>query len=180
MAQAQPAQAQTARPRLEPSADVTVAYHYDSIGSGGSPGRRVYAWLAAARQVRIQETSVDGPSAPDYVVVDLAGRRGFRVDPTAGTTTAGDYLELSRGMPVTLPPGVRFTRMRQERMLGLPCTRWRMTLPGQWSGTTCVTADGVTLQFESTGAFYMARSEGMTATSVTYAEQDPARFQPPR
>jgi hypothetical protein len=74
-----------------------------------------------------------------------------------------------------LPASASFRREGTATVAGHRCTIWSYQDGGN-QGRACVTDEGVMLRAEGTS---QGRSGGMEATQVTFAAQDPRRFQRP-
>ncbi|WP_270939204.1 hypothetical protein [Falsiroseomonas oryzae] len=164
---AAPALAQD-RPPLTPTRDVTVTYR--SIGSGvpaGMPPMTI-SWLAAQGLMRNDMPGMG------WVVADPRSGRAFMV------------MEQARAiMDVPMPPSVEqqmnsptvtFRREGSATVAGHACTIWLMQ-DGPNQARSCITAEGVMLRAEGT---HQGQTSGIEATQVSFAAQDPARFQRPQ
>jgi hypothetical protein len=161
------AQAQEA-PRLEPTRDVAVTYR---IVGQGAQGQVNLAWRASSRQARL-----DNPDG-SFLVADLAAGTGFMASDRERQLMVLPAPPPNAGVPGLVPPGGHFTREGTDRVAGIECTNWRVELPEGGRGRVCVTADGVVLR--SVGSAAGQPEQGLEATSVTFAPQNPARFNRP-
>lgn len=145
------------RPPGEPSRDVAVICR----GFSGRPLRM--AWLAAERTSRMEAD--DGT----WSVRDRRSNRGFMVIDRIRTMLDTSGIDATRLEP---GPDAVFEREGTDTVAGQACTVWRMR-EGELDARTCVTEGGVLLRQEAMGLH-------MEAVRVSYARQDPRRFQPPR
>lgn len=170
LALALPAAAQD-RPPMQPGRDVAVTYRAE----GGPPGQASQAemrlsWLNAERKMRM-----DLPGGIGWSVTDTATGATFMVQ-EAQRVVMRMPPDPSRPNPMQPPADMRFTRRGTETILGHSCTVWGFA-GAEGEGEACVTADGVMLR--SKGNAPGAGAGSMTATAVSFAAQDPARFRPP-
>ena len=164
------AQAQTptqARPPSFPTRDVVVSYRVLGNASPQVPREFTVAALAAEGRLRMES-----PSMPAWA---LADRR------TGRTEMVMDSMRVVTPSPVRQDEAMRYLRMVESAGLtrtgtatqaGTRCTNYRFDEGGQ-RGTACLTADGVLLRGVN------ERGEGLEATRVEYARQDPSRFRVP-
>jgi hypothetical protein len=164
---AMPAAAQD-RPAMLPTRDVAVTYRFTGAAAGQGMAGMSMSWLAAQQLMRNDMGGVG------WSVVDHRNQRGFMVMEQMRMVMD---LPMQQAMQQFGPQANgNFTREGTTTVAGLPCTTWRFENP-QGQGRACITADGVTLRSEGT---FQGHSGGMEATQVTYAAQDPARFQRPQ
>lgn len=161
-----PAAAQD-QPALTPMRDVAVTYR--QIGGGGQPGMPsiVIAWNAGSGLMR---SEVPGMG---WTVMDLRSGGGFVV-----MEQMRMVMDLPAGQVPQLQGQSSKASFRQEgtaTVAGLPCTIWAVQ-DGPSQGRSCITEDGVMLRAE--GA-HQGQAGGMEAIAVSFAPQDPARFQRP-
>ncbi len=145
------------RPPIYPTRDVTVTY----AGGPGVPPVRM-SWLAAQHLAR-------GDMAPGIWSLH---------DESAHTTVmVNDAEKAVLDMPMPDPteigsqPDARFTREGTDTVGGQTCTIWDVQTQGV-DAKICKTADGVLLRTDGMGM-------AITATTVKYGPQDPARFHVP-
>jgi hypothetical protein len=132
----------------------------------------VLSWSQARRAVRI-----DHPGG-NWMVADLNGRRGFMVSDPQRQMMNLPPPPTEGGLPGLIPPGGRFVRGETERVANTECTVWRVEMPDNSQGRTCITTDGVVLR--SVGSAGPGQPEqGLEAVSVSYAPQAASRFSPP-
>lgn len=157
------AQAQD-RPMLFPQRDVTITYRLPD-----NAGEMQVSWLAARRLMR-----TDMPGGVGFGVMDMQAGTGFMA-----MTRERMLMDIPRGQFLgrTLAPSerARFTREGQDRIANTPCTIWRVEDQGE-ATRVCMTADGISLRAEGINR----PNSRVEATAVTYAAQDPARFQRPQ
>lgn len=163
---AAPAVAQD-QPPLTPTRDVAVTYR--QIAGGGPQGMPpiIIAWNAAAGLMR---SEVPGMG---WTVMDLRAGRGFMV-----MEQMRMVMDMPAGQAPQLPGQSSKASFRREgtaTIAGLPCTIW-FVQDGPSQGRSCITDEGVMLRAEGT---HHGQSGGMEATQVSFAPQDPARFQRP-
>jgi len=166
-----PAAAQD-RPPVQPSRDVSVTYRAE----GGPPGQPAQAemrlsWLNAERKMRM-----DLPGGAGWSVTDTTNGQTFMVQ-EAQRLVLRMPSDPAHPNPMQPPPDMRFTRGGAETILGQRCTVWRFS-GAQGQGEACVTDDGVMLR--SSGSGPGAGAGSLTATALSFAAQDPARFQAPQ
>ncbi|WP_203070218.1 hypothetical protein [Falsiroseomonas ponticola] len=160
-----PALAQQA-PLTLPTRDVAITYR----GTGGGDAVTiVMAWSAARQAVRMEMPGM-GWSVANHGATPPSG---FIVMEEARRVMDMPAQVLNR--QIGAPRDARFVREGSDRVAGQACTIWRYQSGGD-EGRVCMTADGVMLR--SQGSF-AGQSGGMEATQVTYAPQDPSRFEPP-
>ena len=154
------AQAQE-RPKVLPDRDVTVTYR----------GEAQVERVSYSASERVFRRTHDGE--PGYVLMNT--RDGtMRLVSEKHRATVLMQGELAAG-PFPWSPAMRFHRIGQDTVAGLPCTDWQMSVeaqggvPGSEQGRVCLTADGVLLRF-SFG------EGGDVASEVVYGPQDPAGF----
>jgi len=161
-----PALAQN-RPASFPTRDVVVTYRVLGNASPQTPREFTVAALAAEGRLR-----VEAPAMPAWA---LADRR------TGRTEMVMDSMRVVTPSPVRQDEAMRYIRLAETARLtgagsasqaGQRCTNYRFEEQGQ-RGTACLTADGVLLRGVN------ERGEGVEATRVEYARQDPARFRVP-
>ncbi|NGM20906.1 hypothetical protein G3576_12845 [Roseomonas stagni] len=162
---AAPAAAQQA-PLMVPMRDVAITYR--STG-GGDPVTISMAWSAARKAVRMDMPGM-GWSVANHGATPPSG---FIVMEEARRVMDMPAQVLNR--QIGAPRDARFVREGSDRIAGQACTVWRYQ-SGADEGRVCLTADGVMLR--SQGSF-AGQPGGMEATQVTYAPQDPSRFDPP-
>jgi hypothetical protein len=157
-----------ARPPLLPTRDVTVAYR---VEAAGRPAEMLTVAFAGDG-TRLRATLSGWPGA---LLVDRRSHTALLVVDAAGlyTPLPGGGHELDDFL---LEPGMRFERGREERVLGLACTDWRVQA-AQGIAAACVTADGVILRGQGTDRH--GRQGSLTATEVRYATLPPGTFAPP-
>jgi hypothetical protein len=152
------------RPVLFPQRDVTITYRLPD-----NAGEMQVSWLAARRLMR-----TDMPGGMGFGVMDLQTGTGFMAMPQQRL-----IMDIPRGQfqGRTLAPSerARFAREGQDRIAGIPCTVWRVEDQGE-ATRVCMTADGISLRAEGINR----ANSRVEATAVTYAVQDPARFQRPQ
>lgn len=155
------------RPPSFPTRDVVVTYRVLGNASPQTPREFTVAALASEGRLR-----VESPSMPAW---GLADRR------TGRTEMVMDSMRVVTPSPVRQDEAMRYLRMVESARLtgagsatqaGQRCTNYRFDEGGQ-RGTACLTADGVLLRGVN------ERGEGLEATRVEYARQDPARFRVP-
>jgi hypothetical protein len=173
-ARALPAAAQDggARPPVHPTRDASVTYRAE--GGPEGPVQVTLSWLDAGQAMR-----TDMPGDAGWMVTEMRTGRAFVVNDARRmvmTLPADPAAAAAAGGTAQHSPGMRFTRAGTETILGHRCTLWRFQ-DAEAQGEACVTEDGVMLR--SRGS---AGQEGgsMTATAVSLAPQDPARFRPPQ
>lgn len=164
LAVAPPALAQE-RPQLLPTRDVSVTYRVTGARAQGGMPQMTLSWLAARQAMRMDMGGMG------WLVADHRAQRGFMV-----MEQMRMVMDVPMEQALALPTRASFRRTGQDRVAGLPCTVWNFQ-DGADRGTACVTADGVTLRAQGTSG---GESGSMEATRVTYAAQDPARFQRPQ
>jgi hypothetical protein len=157
------------RPQLVPTRDVAVTYRF--VGAGmpaDAPQTMQVAWLAAQGLMR---SEVPGMG---WMVVDRRGGRAFMV-----MEQMRMVMDVPNGAPgqasAELPASASFRREGTATVASHRCTIWSYQDGGN-QGRACVTDEGVMLRAEGTS---QGRSGGMEATQVTFAAQDPRRFQRP-
>lgn len=164
---AAPAAAQQA-PLLVPTRDVIVTYR--GIGATtGEPVTTTMAWLAAQKTLRMDIPGV-GWSVANH---GATPRSGFIVMEQVRRVMEMPAAVLARQLGAQAD--ARFTREGAERIAGHACTLWHFQSQ-DGEGRICMTADGVMLRSAGT---HQGQPAGLEAVQVTYAAQDPARFQPP-
>ncbi|WP_043831744.1 hypothetical protein [Muricoccus aerilatus] len=155
------------RPPSFPTRDVVVTYRVLGNASPQTPREFTVAALASEGRLR-----VESPSMPAWA---LADRR------TGRTEMVMDSMRVVTPSPVRQDEAMRYLRMVESARLtgagtatqaGQRCTNYRFEEQGQ-RGTACLTADGVLLRGVN------ERGEGLEATRVDYARQDPSRFRVP-
>lgn len=172
IAAALPAAAQD-RPPLHPTRDVSISYRFEGAAPQGIPapaGEMRLSWLNAEQKMRM-----DPPGGQGWMVTDTRSGTSFMVQDQARMVMQMPR-DASMPAPGLPPPGMTFTRGGTETLLGYRCTVWTMKSP-DGDGEACVTDDGVMLRSRGT---VQGHTGGMVATQVTYAAQDPARFQAPQ
>lgn len=166
-AQSQALAPNQARPPSFPTRDVVVTYRVLGNASPQTPREFTVAALAAEGRLR-----VESPSMPAWA---LADRR------TGRTEMVMDSMRVVTPSPVRQDEAMRYLRMVETARLtgagnstqaGQRCTNYRFDEQGQ-RGIACLTADGVLLRGVND------RGEGLEATRVEYARQDPTRFRVP-
>ena len=161
------------KPLYLPARDVAVTYRLVNEGPGAGPnnGREAHLYYSAA----LGRLRLDQPSQGGYLVVDLKAKQAVLVmkGMHAWTTVPFDPAMLEG---VMLNDRMQFTRTSSDQVAGLPCTGWNV-MSRRASGTVCVTTDGVILK--GRGKQEGGTISGLDATSVNYATQPPALFQPP-
>lgn len=157
------AQAQE-RPKVLPDRDVTVIYRSDA---------HVERVSYSASQ-RVFRRSHD--DEPGFMLMDT--RDGtMRLVSGKHRATVLMQGEFAEG-PFPWSPVMRFHRIGQDILAGLPCTDWQMSVeaksgtPAPEQGRVCLTADGVLLRFSFGESVEVA-------SKVTYGSQDPAAFRVP-
>lgn len=152
------------RPVLFPQRDVTITYRLPD-----NAGEMQVSWLAARRLMR-----TDLPGGVGFGVMDVQAGTGFMAMPRERM-----LMDIPRGQfqGRTLAPSerARFTREGQDRIANTPCTVWRVEDQGE-ATRVCMTADGISLRAEGINR----PNSRVEATALTYAAQDPARFQRPQ
>ena len=162
---AAPAVAQD-RPQLTPTRDVAVTYRQTGAPQGAPP--ILIAWNAASGLMRSEMAGMG------WAVMDMRAGRGFVV-----VEQMRAVMDVPAGQLAQLPghsPKASFRREGTATVAGLPCTIW-FVQDGSSQGRSCITAEGVMLRAEGT---HQGQSGGMEATQVSFAPQDPARFQRPQ
>jgi hypothetical protein len=167
---AAPAAAQE-RPLLTPSRDVTVTYRLIGDSPGGAPPPLAVSWQAATGTMR-----TDMPGGMGWMVADTRNGRAFMVMEQMRMVMDIPAAQAQAMVARAGSPQARFRREGTATVAGLRCTVWSVQ-DGDSQGRSCITEDGVMLRAEGT---HQGRSGGMEATQVTYAPQDPARFQRPQ
>ncbi|WP_037300052.1 hypothetical protein [Rubritepida flocculans] len=160
---AAPASAQE-RPALIPARDVAITYRLPGEG-----GEMRVAWLAARRLMRTEL-----PGGLGFSVMDPASGAGF-----LAMTRERMVMDITRAQfqGRGLLPGedARFTREGEARILGRPCTLWRVEQQGE-AGRVCLTPEGFALRSEALGR----EGSRLEAVALDLAAQDPARFERPQ
>jgi hypothetical protein len=160
-----PAAAQD-RPMLTPQRDVMVTYR---VAAEGQTGEMRMAWLAGPGLLRM-----DMPGGQGWIVVNLRDSSGFLVmEPTRAIMPLPPGASAHERLSAS--PTARFTREREDRVAGLPCTVWQVEERDE-AGRLCITGEGVVLRADGTRRNGQGRME---ATAVSFAAQDPARFRRP-
>ncbi|WP_426959995.1 hypothetical protein [Muricoccus radiodurans] len=169
---ASPALAQSRPQNLQPTRDVAVTYRMvgPQAGAPGTPGELGIAVLAAEGRMRVDLP----PMAPGMVMWGLTDMR------TGQTSVVMESMRMvmpnAAGADVAkalrMAEGARMTRTGNATYAGQACTNWRFE-NGNDRGTACLTDDGVMLRAANDAG------QGMEATRVEYARQDPARFRVP-
>ncbi len=160
---ATPAAAQD-KPATIPTRDVDVTYRMVQPVAGGPPLMQRMRWSVAAGKLR-----VDPPSPSLYMIVDYKAHRMEVVRPADHAVL--DLDAAGPGLPAS--PAGRFTRLGGDTVAGQGCTNWETTDSAGKTVSVCITAEGVMLR-ASQGANVL-----LEATTVSFASQDPAAFQPP-
>jgi hypothetical protein len=167
---AAPALAQD-RPPLTPTRDVTVTYRITGDTPRGAPPPMTVSWQAATGTMR-----TDMPGGMGWMVADTRNGRAFMVMEQMRMVMD---IPAAQAQAMSARAGSERATFRREgtaTVAGLRCTIWAVQ-DGDNRGRTCVTDDGVVLRAEGSS---QGRSGGMEATQVTFAPQDPARFQRPQ
>jgi len=154
------------RPPTFPTRDVAVTYRVLGNLSPQAPREFTAAALAAGGMLRLES-----PAYPAWVLADRAGRTDMVVDSLRAVTPA-PVRQQEGARLLRMVETARLTRTGTARQAGQPCTTYRWEQENG-RGTACVTADGVLLRGVN------ERGEGIEATGVDYARQDPARFRVP-
>jgi hypothetical protein len=164
---AAPAAAQQA-PAMFPTRDVAITYR--SVGGGQAPPLvTAMAWIAARKMLRMDIPGIGwsvanhGATPPSGFIVMQEARRVMDMPAAVLARQLGAQGD------------ARFTREGTERIAGHACTLWRFQ-SADGEGQVCMTADGVMLRSAGT---LQGQPTGIEATEVTYAAQDPARFELP-
>ncbi len=157
------------RPRLEPTRDVAVTYRL--VGTGAQ-GQVSLAWRASGRQARM-----DNPDG-SFLIADLAGGSGFMAHDQHRELMVLPAPPTDGGIPGLVPPGGSFSREGADKVAGQDCVAWRVRMPDGSGGRACITADGVVLRSVGSGGAGQPE-QGLEATAVSYAAQNPARFARP-
>lgn len=155
------------RPNIYPTRDVAVTYRVTS--GQGAPPSVTMAWQAATRRMRMDVPGMG------WMVADHDANRAFVA--MEGARILMD-LPMAQAMAQHGPSeNARFTRLRTDRVAGLPCTVWRYEDRGQ-TGEACLTADGVMLR--GRGAVPGGGSGAVEATEVRFGPQEASRFARPQ
>jgi hypothetical protein len=152
--------AQTA-PNTIPTRDVTITYK----AMGGQ--EMTISWLAADKRMRM-----DLPGGAGIMLLDAKNQKGYMVM-EAQRAVMELPVENMMGQIGQVPEGAKLTRQGNDTVAGQSCTVWRTEYMGQ-IGNSCISADGVLLRARPEGS-----PEGLEATQVSFARQDPARFTVP-
>jgi hypothetical protein len=158
------------RPPVFPTRDVAVTYRMTG-GSApqGAPQTMQMSWNAAAGLLR---SEVPGMG---WMVADQRSGRAFMVMEPMRVIMDVPLGQQGSQLP-GLSPNATYRREGNATVAGLRCTIWSVQ-DGDSRGRACITADGVMLRAEGTNG---GHSGGLEATQVTYAPQDPSRFQRPQ
>ena len=163
-----PAQAQTPpRPATFPTRDVAVTYRVLGEASPQAPRAFTVAVLAAEGRLR-----AESPSLPAWGLTDRRTGRTEMVMDSMRVVTPSPLRQDEAMRYLRLAETARLTRAGAATVAGQSCSNYRFDEGGQ-RGTACLTADGVLLRGVN------ERGEGVEATRVDYARQDPARFRVP-
>jgi len=148
-------------PPAFPTRDVSVTYK-----ATNGPEMQM-SWLVAEQRIR-----VDVSGGAGAVVMDMRDKKGFMIMDEQRMA-----MELPKeGMPAQpgqLPPGAKVTKEGPDTVAGIACTIWLTEYQGVRS-RSCITGEGVLLRVRVDGS-----QDGMEATKVTFAAQNPARFRVP-
>jgi hypothetical protein len=161
---ATPALAQD-KPSTVPLRDVDVTYGMAQPIQNGPPLTQRMRWLVASGRLR-----VDPPAHDLYMIVDYRARHMAVVRPSDRAVL--DMDASGAGLPGA-PSDGRFTRRGADQIAGLPCTNWETLDSAGVAAVVCFTSDGVMLRASRGGHVLLE------ATSVSFAPQDPATFEPP-
>lgn len=166
-----PALAQDRPANLYPTRDVAITYKLLGAPAGqGVPQEIGIAYLAAERKMRLDMGAVI-PGMNAWGLTDMAsGRTDVVMENMRAVMANPGGADVARGL--RLAETARMTRADTATVAGLRCTNWRYDNEGQ-RGTACLTDDGVMLRASN------EQGQGMEATRVTYAAQDPTRFRVP-
>ncbi|HEX4261493.1 MAG TPA: DUF4412 domain-containing protein [Acetobacteraceae bacterium] len=159
-----------AAPALLPTHDAALSYRVTDARDGRTMLLRAYV-KGGAGLVRLD---LDG--APGYAILDRPAARVTVVMPAAH-----GYLEMAIGTAadrfLAQAQGMRFRRIGQARVAGLPCTDWSVRDPtGSGAGDACITADGLVLRAHGGD---QGVNGSLIATSVQEAAQPAALFAVP-
>lgn len=151
------------KPAITPLRDVDVTY--GMAQPDGQPLSQRMRWSVATGRLR-----VDPPAQDLYMVVDYRTRRMMVVRPEDHAVL--DMDAAGPGLPGA-PSDGRYARQGAQTVAGLPCTEWQTLDSSGQAALLCLTGDGVMLRASRGGQTLVE------ATSVRYAPQDPAAFDPP-
>lgn len=167
-----PASAQDRPANLLPTRDVSLTYRILGMqGQQGAAPTIGIAYLAAEQKMRVDMGAII-PGMNAWGLTDMrAGRSDVVLENLRTVVPNPGGQDLSRAL--RLAEGARMTRADSGTVAGIRCTNWRWENEGQ-RGTSCLTDDGVMLRAVNEGG------QGMEATQVQYAAQDPARFRVPQ
>jgi hypothetical protein len=153
------------KPSTVPLRDVDVTYGMAQPLENGPKLTQRMRWLVASGRLR-----VDPPAHDLYMIVDYRARHMAVVRPSDQAVL--DMDASGPGLPGA-PSDGRFVRRGEDQIAGLPCTNWQTLDSAGVAAVVCLTPDGVMLRASRDGHVLLE------ATSVSFAPQDPAAFEPP-
>jgi hypothetical protein len=165
------AQAQTGPAKLFPSRDVTVAYRVLGANSPQMPREVTIATLAAEGRLRLDARNLAGGMAAWGLTDRRTGRTELVMD-TMRVVMPSPLRQEEVLKYIRLAETARLARAGNGSYAGHGCTNWRWEHEGR-RGTICLTQDGVMLRGADDAG------QGLEATRVDYAPQDPMRFRVP-
>ena len=151
-------------PRLVPERDVTVAY---AVTPGDQSPIDVQAEIAAGTA----KARITGEGVPGTMLIDLGAHSGTLLIPPLRA-----YHRFNIGHSPFPPQDARFTAHGQDKIAGLACTRYDVTLH-RGGGTVCLTDDGVILSAQ--GEDQDGHRGALRATHVAYGAIPPEHFAVP-
>ncbi len=151
-------------PVLAPMGNVTVSYELSGANKGGGASWMKVTYADHDDRVRLDLYAFPGANLPfgsiiwdkpaNHVLSLLPDKQSYYQLPATGRANPGLFLS----------DKMTYAKQGQETIAGIGCTDWSVTNGTDYTGTACVTTDGVVLRASRT----KPTAGSMQATKVTY------------